>query len=200
MVDTLSGFFRQPDRQGRDKFLSRLFGIFNEEVVHAWCTLPDAPYADEGRPTLRRRGGDRGHTLDFTLRDRASNKLYIAEMKCELQYEEYRYLQLTSPEQVRHHEKNGEAFRKFMEVARHPNSMPVTVNNKLVEISGGVLIWGAATQQGAEAVCRTYSLHDLLTVEEMLPALQSNPPKDWSRRIADLRTWSKELFDFLLPE
>ena len=200
MADTFVDFFRQRDREGRDKFLSRLFGIFSEEVVRAWCTLPDAPYADEGRPTLRHSSGGKGYTLDFTLRDRASNQLYIAEMKCELEYEGYRYLQLTNPEQVRHHEKNGEAFRKFLEVAQHPNSIPVTINQRPVEVSGSVLIWGAATRQGAEAVCKAYGFHDLLTVEEMLPALQANPPAKWSRRIADLRTWSKELFDFLLPD
>lgn len=200
MADTFVEFFHQPDRQGRDKFLSRLFGIFNEEVVRAWCTLPDAPYRDIGRPYLRRSGEAQGHTLDFTLRDRASNKLFIAEMKCELEYEGYRYLQLNSPEQVRHHEKNGGAFRKFMEVARHPNAIPVTVKQKPVEVSGSVLIWGAATQQGAAAVRAAYGFHDLLTVEEMLPALQANPPEEWSERIRQLRDWSRDLFGFLLSE
>ena len=193
-------FFQQPHRPGRDKFLSRLFGIFNEEVVRAWCNLPDARYQDLGRPYLKRIDESRGHTLDFTLRDSASGRLYIAEMKCELEYENYRYLQLTGPEQVRHHEKNGTAFRKFMEAARDPNAIPVTVNGNPVEISGSVLIWGAATPHGAEAVCETYGFHDLLTIEEMLPALQANPPAEWSERIADLRAWSKELFDFFLTE
>ncbi|MCY4528645.1 MAG: hypothetical protein OXD46_06405 [Chloroflexi bacterium] len=195
-----SEFFRQPDRRGRDKYLSRLFGIFSEEVVRAWCTLPTAPYEDIGRPYLKRKHEARGHTLDFTLRDRASGKLYVAEMKCELEFERYRYLQLTGPEQVRHHEKNGAAFRKFMQVARDPDAIPVTVGGRPIEISGAVLVWGAATPQGAEAVRNAYGLHDLVTVEDMLPALQANPPKEWSSRIDQLRVWSRELFDFLLPE
>jgi hypothetical protein len=37
----------------RDKFLSRLFGIFSEEIVRIWCRAPDAPYEDLGRPTIR---------------------------------------------------------------------------------------------------------------------------------------------------
>ncbi len=197
MVDN---FFRQPQRPGRDKFLSRLFGIFNEEVVRAWCSLPSAPYEDVGRPHLKRNDGDRGHELDFTLRERATDELYIAEMKCELEYERYRYLRLDGPEQVRHHEKNGMAFRKFLEVARNPTSVAVTVRQKPVKIAGAVLVWGAATPEGAEAVVRAYGLHDLLTIEDMLPPLRANPPEVWSERINDLRAWSKELFDFLLPE
>ena len=193
-------FFQQPHRPGRDKFLSRLFGIFSEEVVRAWCSLPDARYQDVGRPYLKRSDERQGHTLDFTLRDPISGRLYIAEMKCELEYEKYRYLQLTSPDQVRHHERTGGAFHKFMEVARKPKAIPVTVNGKPVEISGSVLIWGAATPQGAEAVCEAYGFHDLLTIEDMLPALQANQPAEWSERIEDLRTWSNELFNFLLPE
>ena len=58
-----SEFFRQPDRPGRDKYLSRLFGIFSEEVVRAWCTLPTARYEDIGRPYLKRKHETRGHTL-----------------------------------------------------------------------------------------------------------------------------------------
>ena len=193
-------FFRQPHRPGRDKFLSRLFGIFNEEVVRAWCSLPGAKYQDVGRPYLKRSDEKRGHTLDFTLRERATDKLYIAEMKCELEYEGYRYLRLESPEQVRHHEKNGVAFRKFLEVARNPISVAVTVNQKPVEISGSVLVWGAASPQGAEAVRKAYELHDLLTIEDMLPPLRANPPAEWSERIKELRAWSMELFDFLLTD
>ena len=134
------------------------------------------------------------------MRERNTDKLYIAEMKCELEYERYRYLRLDSPKQVRHHEKNGMAFRKFLEVARNPTSVAVTVNQKPVEISGSVLVWGAATPKGVEAVVRKYDLHDLLTIEDMLPQLRANPPAEWSERIKDLRAWSMELFDFLLPE
>ena len=92
-------FFRQAHQPGRDKFLSRLFGIFNDEVVGAWCSLPNTPYEDLGRPNLKRSDENRGHILDFTLRDHANGRLYIAEMKCELEYEGYRYLLLDSPEQ-----------------------------------------------------------------------------------------------------
>lgn len=196
---TFLDFFRQPNLPGRDKYLSRLFGLFSENVVRAWCTLPDSPYDNIGRPYLKRRGEARGHTLDFTLRERASGQVYIAEMKCELEFEGYRYLQLRSPDQVRHHE-GGQAFRKFMEVAHEPNAIPVTVGGQATEISGAVLVWGAATPEGADAVRKAYGLYEVLTVEGMLPALRANPPAEWSEQIKLLRIWSWDLFEFLLPE
>ena len=189
-------FFRQPGRPGRDKFLSRLFGIFSEEVVRAWCTLPSSPYEDIGRPYLKYAHESRGHTLDFTLRDRITGELYVAEMKCELEFERYRYLLLTGPEQVKHHEQ-GAAFKKFMGLSRNPGELQVSVRGRQVEVAGTVLVWGAATAQGADAVREHYGLHDLLTVDGMLPDLRSDPPEGWSRLMDEFRSWSAELFDFL---
>lgn len=65
----LAGPFKRVFRSNsahRDNFLARLFGIFSEEVVRAWCACPQAPYSNLGRPTLREPGEARGHTLDFT--------------------------------------------------------------------------------------------------------------------------------------
>ena len=197
---SFSDFFQQPRYPGRDKHLSKLFGTISEEVVRAWCTLPSVKYEDKGRPTLKRRDEGRGHTLDFTLCDRGSGKLYIAELKCELEYENYRYLRLTNPEQLRHHERNVAAFRKFVEVARDPRAIPVTVGGKAVEVSGAILIWGAASPQGAEVVRNVYGFHEVLTLESMLPDLRANPPRAWADRVNKLRIWSNELFDFLSPK
>lgn len=83
----------------RDKYLSRLFGLFSEQVVRMWCAQPDAPYEDLGRPTIREPDDSRGSTLDFTLRDRSSGQTYVAELKCELEFANYRYLQLSHADQ-----------------------------------------------------------------------------------------------------
>ena len=78
-----------------DKFLSRLFGLFSEDVVRHWCRCPEARYGDLGRPYLRFPTERYGHTLDFTLRDRQTGETFVAELKCELEYDNYRYLRLT---------------------------------------------------------------------------------------------------------
>src|SRR5690349_3332416 len=62
----------------RAKFLSRLFGIFSEEIVSLWAQDDRAPYRSLGRPTIKVVGTNRGHTLDFTLRERTTGKVFVA--------------------------------------------------------------------------------------------------------------------------
>ena len=74
--------FRQSDASAaRGKYLSRIFGIFSEEIVRMWASDHRCPYEDLGRPTLRRKGKKAGYTLDFTLRHKETGKSYVAELK-----------------------------------------------------------------------------------------------------------------------
>lgn len=109
----------------RGNFLARLFGIFSEHVIRTWCGCPQAPYSDIGRPTLRTPGESRGHTLDFTLRHRHSGRLYAAEMKCWITWENYRYLRLTEIGQLQ--SLTGPAFTRFLAFARDPAAYQVFV-------------------------------------------------------------------------
>ena len=77
---SFGGFFKSPE-PARDKYLSRLFGLFSEVVVRAWCAHPLAPYEDLGRPTLCAIAQTRRHTVDFTLRQRNSGRCYVRESK-----------------------------------------------------------------------------------------------------------------------
>jgi len=144
--------FRSPHdpKNERAKYLSRLFGIFSEKVVSVWAADERAPYSDLGRPTLRQPGNERGHTLDFTLQDRVSGKIYAAEMKCEIEYMNFRYFVLEEKHQLDHHKKP--AFDVFLEAARNPQGMSVRVQGKPVEIDGAVLIWGAVDANAKRAI------------------------------------------------
>lgn len=113
MKPPLAEFF-QSDYSPRDKFLARLLGLFSEHLVRDWCTDPRAPYDDLGRPTLRLPGETRGATLDFTLRDRATAKTYVAEMKAELEFEGFKYMTLERLDQLAHHRPPA-----FSEVSRN---------------------------------------------------------------------------------
>src|SRR5262249_45358630 len=109
------------DVHARDEFLSRLFGIFSEEVVRHWCADERSPFENLGRPTIWPSGAARGHTLDFTFRAREGSHAagtYVGELKCELEFEGYRYLRLTSPDQLAHH--GSAAFLAFLQVAKDP--------------------------------------------------------------------------------
>jgi hypothetical protein len=125
---TLESMFRTGDSK-RDNFLSRVFGIFSEEVVRYWCASPRSKYEDLGRPTLHTPEG-KWHTLDFTLRDRETSKTYVAELKCELAYDNYRYLRLTDARQLDHHV--GAAFQRFLEMTREGHGLTVKVGAKPV--------------------------------------------------------------------
>jgi hypothetical protein len=194
MTDVFERFFRSSE-PARDKYLSRLFSLFSEQVVRAWCACPEAPYEDLGRPTLYEPGQTRGHTLDFTLRHRDSGRKYVAELKCELEYEGYRYLRLTSTDQLRHH--TSPAFGKFLRAASIPKALDVRYKGRQEWVDGAILIWGAVAQQGREAVMRDYAFADVLSVEAMLVDLSAWAPVDWTELVSHHRTWTDELFDLL---
>jgi hypothetical protein len=80
----VDAFFRSAE-PARDTYLSQLSGRFSEQVVRAWCGRPQAPYENLGRPPLHAPDASRGSTLDFTLRERATGRLFVSELKCELE-------------------------------------------------------------------------------------------------------------------
>jgi hypothetical protein len=179
----------------RDKYLSRLFALFSEQVVRAWCACPNAPYEDLGRPTLCEPGLTRGHTLDFTLRRLDRDATYVAELKCELEYEGYRYLQLTSADQLRHH--TSPAFSKLLRVASDPLALDVRRHGHPTSVDGAILVWGAVAPEGRDAVMKEYAFADVLSVEAMLADLHTWAPVGWTEFVTRHRDWTSELFGFL---
>ena len=143
-VVSLERIFRT-DNRARDKVLSRLLGILGEDIVRLWAAKDAAPYRDLGRPTLWLPNGEGRSTLDFTLQSRADDRVFVAEMKCELEVENYRYLTLTNASQLAHHK--GEAFRRFLSLARDPAAFVVKVSAKPIPVDGAILVWGAQQQK-----------------------------------------------------
>ena len=193
-MTSFADFFRSSEPT-RAKFLSRLFGLFSERVVRTWSAQVEAPYVDLGRPTLAEIGQPRGHTLDFTLRDRSSGRQYIAELKCELEYDNYRYLLLTGSDQLLHH--TSEAFRKFLRVAEDPASIGIRLGGVPCSVDGAILIWGAVAPEGRSAVIDRCGFADVLSIEAMVVDLQRWAPEAWSELIQSHRRWTTELFEFL---
>jgi hypothetical protein len=194
----VSGAFEQFFRSSvpaRDKYLSRLFGLFSEQIVRAWCACPQAPYEDLGRPTLCEPGLTRGHTLDFTFRRRNADATYVAESKCELEFNGYRYLRLTNPNQIRHH--TSAAFAKFLRVASDPASLDVRRLGRPQPVDGAILVWGAISPEGRDAAMKEFALSDVLSIEAMVTDLQTWAPVGWTEFVSRYRGWTNELFDFL---
>ena len=180
----------------RGNYLARLFALFSEEVVRTWCSYPEAPYEDLGRPTLCLAGQNRGHTLDFTLRRRRSDKDYVAEPKCELALNNFGNLTLTGSSQL-DPLRDKPAFAKLLAMAADPEAFTVRRLGKPVRVDGAILVWGAMTPEGRDAVMNHDRFADVLSVESMVSDLQTWRPSGWADLIDRHRGWSVELFDFL---
>ena len=186
----------------RDKYIARLFGLFSEEVVLNWCKHPLASYENLGRPTLWV-SGKRGSTLDFTLRRRTTGEIFVAEMKCWLEFDNYRYLRLvdgTQLQRIVNQKLVGPAFKEFLQLARDPTIFDVRIGGRPIpnRISGAILIWGATSDSGCKEVIADNNFADVLSVEMMLDDLHAWLPIQWTERINELRHWSDELFTYLV--
>ena len=192
-LSKFENLFRTSDSP-RDKFLSRLFGIFSEDIVRFWCTSPDSPYENLGRPTIKRPDGSggRGCTLDFTFRSRTDGRVYIGEMKCELEYQAYRFLTLESPAQLKHH--SLEAFNVFLDVAKNPANYLVTVNGISQSVDGSILVWGRVTEQGRKSVIEKHGLSAILTIEEIINDLLIWENQEFVEFVNKREKWCQELF------
>lgn len=186
----------QPGRrefENRAKFLSKLFGTFSEQIVSIWASHSRCRYEDIGRPTLRTDSNQRGYTLDFTLRERTTGKFYVCEMKCEIQYQNFRYFILDDTSQLDHHKKP--AFRAFLDTAHPRHQHSVFVGKKLIKTSGAILIWGAATQRGRKKVMEDKGFFDVLTVESICSDLRNWESGRYLELVAEKRSWANRLFD-----
>lgn len=189
--------FKQPGASpARGKYLARLFGIFSEELVRIWAADPRAPYEDLGRPTLRLTGRKSGSTLDFTLRSRSTGKVYVAELKCEIEYKDYRYFVLTESRQLDHH--NKEAFGALLAAASRHHELPVYVKGQETPIDGAILVWGAATSEGRAAVSVQNGFAAVLTLAEIVEDLQTWRSEPFRALLTMRQDWSNELYRGLL--
>ncbi len=113
-------------------------------------------------------------------------------MKCELEYENYRYLTLESPSQLDHHSK--EAFRIFLDAAQNMSSYVVTVKGRPQPINGSILVWGRYTEQGRVSVIDQHGFADVLSLEIIICDLQTWHSQDYADLIRKYETWCVELF------
>lgn len=197
MSDDFVAIFRQESvPKTRAKYLSRVFGIFSEEIVKIWASDSRAPYLDIGRPTLKKHGAIKGLTLDFTFLHKSSNKLFVVELKCEIEYQNYKYLVLTNLNQLEHHKKD--AFLTLLDAAIQNPNQQIFVNKKEVKIDGAILIWGAATVEGCKVVMDAKGFFDILTLERIICGLKAWRSEPYSKLLEDRRLWANEMFDALL--
>lgn len=187
---------QSPADNARAKFLSRVFGIFSEQIVSLWADNARSPYENLGRPTLKIDETDRGHTLDFTFRERASGRVYVSEMKCEIEYQNFKFFVLEHVSHLDHHKKP--AFEAFLRAAHPTDSQTIYVGRRKMDSDGAILIWGAASPEGRRGVIEAKGFHDVLSVEDICADLAAWECLRYAELIQQRREWCNRLFDGLL--
>jgi hypothetical protein len=175
----------------RDNYLSRIFGIFNEEIIRIWCRNTKSPFIDLGRPTIYDDFG-KGHTLDFLLKD-INDCLFVTEMKCEIAYQKYKYLTLNDPKQIERHKKK-DAFCKFLTVAKDPSSQVIKCSGEIVNPSGSALVWGRVESGATNSLMKEFSLSHIISTENVVADLKAWQDEEYRHMVSQYRDWSNELF------
>jgi hypothetical protein len=117
-------------------------------------------------------------------------------MKCEIEFQKYKYFVLERVDQLAHHGKP--AFAALLEAAARSHHQTIYVSGKRIDIDGAILIWGCATPEGRKAVIEAKGFHDVLTIEQICTDLQSWRHQGYFDLLADRRKWCLELFSGLL--
>lgn len=194
----------------RDKFLSRIFGIFAEEIIRIWCNDKRSTYENLGRPSIYSPPNNRRpSTLDFTFRERNNtNKIYIVEMKCWLEYERYKFLPLECvnfPGVIRIM-NNSKGFKEFLKLAQRPNDDNVRISYKAitgdvvnnVQIAGAILIWSKVDALNISRLKLTYRFADVLSLEGICNELISWENTEYCELMNKKKNWCDFLFNKLL--
>ena len=179
----------------RDKFLSRLFGIFNEEIIRIWCENRNSPFDDLGRPTIYDSDG-RHYTLDFLLKDK-DGCVFLTEMKCEIEYQKYKFLTLADSKQFNHH-RARRAFQLFLEISESPRKYVIKCAGSEVNISGTALVWGRISDVGEDCVKKDFLLNHVISTEQVVADLVGWEDDNFREFIEQYSDWSNQLFDGLL--
>jgi len=181
-------------RSKRDKFLSRIFGIFNEEIIRIWCENSSSPFIDLGRPTVYDNDG-KHYTLDFLLQDEYGNT-FLTEMKCEIEYQKYKYLTLSKVGQLKHH-TSKRAFQLFLEIASNPSLYKIKCNSEIIKVSGSALVWGRVSDEGNKAISHEFSLSHVLSTESVVHDLVKWQDSNYLDLIEKHELWCQQLFSGL---
>jgi Lhr-like helicase len=176
----------------KDKFISRFFGIFNESIADIYFKSPFSKYKNIGRPTIKI--NDERYTLDFTLKHNESEKLYICEMKSEMQYRNYMRLELENIEQIKSFTKK--AFKYFLDIANNSKKYKIEVNKKTIKVDGIIMLWGKITNDSNKLneFRKTFNVYDILSLENMINEMIKNNYSDYYQFINKKNDWVNEFF------
>lgn len=179
----------------RDNYLSRVFGIWYEKVVMIWCDDPRSPFLNLGRPIFYVEENKK-YRGDYLLED-SSGKRFVTEAKCEIAYQNYKFLTLDTSNHLEHHKKNSRTFRAILDMARETNKYTVTCNGLETEVDGTGLIWGRVSDKGLRETRADYKFHVILSIEDMIQQLNAWQNKEYIALLRELKEWTNDMFNGL---
>ena len=175
-------------------------GPFNEEPVRIWCRDPASPCIRilvAETPVLEAGKPGRGHTLDFTLRSRRDGRIFAAEMKCEITYENYHSMTLRSRSQLDRRARDSVALGSFLSSPKTPSPTVSQPRADTINLDGAILIWGDCDQEGRREVVEGTGIAEVLSLEEIIETLVNRANPEYLELVQRRMAWCQELFSFL---
>ncbi len=202
---TIRGLVGQGDEHAA--FVSRLWGLFSEQFIRTWCACEWAPFELLGRPTLKKpdEGKGKGKTLDYLLRARDTGQVYVAEQKCLIHYEGYKWLvfdegsaDMVKPRPNRQ-QFGGDGFRRFLALAAGEEQFAVHYYDhrgrpQAVQPAGCILVWGSVSDRGRQVAMEELRMHGVISLEDVITALRHERPDSYRRLVSRYATWCAEVF------
>lgn len=78
-----------------------------------------------------------------------------------------------------------------------PGSRDWKVGSRHLTVDGAILIWGAVSAGGREAVIGETGLHDVLGLDRIVADCAEWRPDAYCRLVSDRQQWCEQLFGFL---
>lgn len=191
-------------------FLSRIFGVFSEEIVKIWCAndLINEGYKYIGKPHIKIKDKKRPLELDHLLYSEIKNEYYLVEQKS---FHGYKNGKLASMEDTdiflksfktwsRGKSKNqkSKAWDIFINFVEHP--MEVNCNGNSYHDIKTLLIWSKGTPEGKRKFIDNSGIgvSEVLFLIDLKNALIQCEDQQYKALIDKKKKWIDELFIDLL--
>lgn len=186
--------FTEVFKKENAKFLSRLFGIFSEKIPPIWCKTKNSPFeCIEGRPTIYKE--NKRYTLDFVFKDKGTGAIYVVEQKCWIEYQDFRYFNLTL-KNFKDFSSWGGAVEYLLALAKNPadKNYKVIINGKETEVKGAVLIWARASEDYKEII-NEHPYLKIVSMEQMVTDLVKENNQEYMKLIETHKDICEEFFE-----
>jgi len=120
-------------------------------------------------------------------------------MKCELSYDDFRYLRLGDVGQLDHH-SSGSAFKRFLTLARDRGAYEVKVGGNPIAVGGTALVWGSVGDEGRRSVIAETGIDVVLSLEDIVNDLIKWQSEEFREFISSRERWVRDMCNALVGE